>query len=171
MHNYIWLRPMMRYYSNRDEDISDTLKATDEHIKRECLGKRPEHKRDCRTYEQMEEERIRNAMKSFDPLIHEAITAMRIDDSGSVEPPVLALEQEVKLPLTEQLVGRSNREFVYVLELFSMVSGIDISHKTVERLYSDELVMMTFYKLHMLILRRESDATGTEVRSQEERRQ
>jgi len=52
-----------------------------------------------------------------------------------------------------------------------MVLGIDISYKTVERLYLDELVIMAFYNLHMLILRRESDATGTEVRSQEERRQ
>jgi len=43
-----------------------------------------------------------------------------------------------------QLADRSNREFVYVLELFSMVSGIDISHKAVERLYSDELLIMTF---------------------------
>jgi len=41
-----------------------------------------------------------------------------------------------------------------LLEIFSMVSGIDISYKTVERLYSDELVMMTLHKLHVLLLKK-----------------
>ena len=45
-----------------------------------------------------------------------------------------------------------------------MISGIDISYKTVERLYSDELVMMALHNLHVLLLKKkgikESDATG-----------
>jgi len=45
-----------------------------------------------------------------------------------------------------------------------MVSGIDISYKTVERLYSDELVMMALHNLHVLLLKKkgitQSDATG-----------
>jgi len=44
-----------------------------------------------------------------------------------------------------------------------MISGIEISYKTVERLYSDELVMMALHNLHVLLLKkgiRESDATG-----------
>jgi transposase len=73
----------------------------------------------------------------------------------------ITLEQKVKLLLIKQLVGKSNREFAYMLEIFSMVSGIDISYKTVERLYSDELVMMA---LHVLLLKKkgitQSDATG-----------
>ena len=48
-----------------------------------------------------------------------------------------------------------------MLEIFSIISGIDISYKTVERLYSDELVMMA---LHNLLLKNKgimkSDATG-----------
>ena len=76
----------------------------------------------------------------------------------------LTLEQKVKLLLIKQLVGKSNREFAYMLEIFSMISGIDISYKTVERLYSDELVMMALHNLHVLLLKkkgiRESDATG-----------
>jgi len=35
-----------------------------------------------------------------------------------------------------------------------MVSGIDISYKTVERLYSDELVMMALHNLHVLLLKK-----------------
>jgi transposase len=45
-----------------------------------------------------------------------------------------------------------------------MVSGTDISYKTVERLCSNELVMMALHNLHVLLLKKkgikESDATG-----------
>ena len=61
----------------RDEDISDILKAIDEHI-REELKSRPEQKRDWRTYEQMDAERIRDAIKSLDPLIHESVSAIHM---------------------------------------------------------------------------------------------
>jgi Transposase len=112
----------------------------------------------------MDAERIRDAIKSLDPLIHEAVSAIHIDDSGPGRPSALTLEQKVKLLLIKQLVGKSNREFAYMLEIFSMISGIDISYKTVERLYSDELVMMALHNLHVLLLKKkgimQSDATG-----------
>jgi len=50
-----------------------------------------------------------------------------------------------------------------MFEIFSMVSGIDISYKTVERLYLNELVMMALHNMQVLSLKkgiRESDATG-----------
>ena len=62
----------------------------------------------------------------------------------------LTLKQ--KLLLIKQLVGKSNREFAYMLEIFSMISYI--SYKTVERLYSDELVMMALHNLHVLLLKK-----------------
>jgi Transposase len=147
----------------KDEDIISVLKQIEDHIKDE-LKSRPEKKRDWRTYEQMDAERIRDAIKSLDPLIHEAVSAIHIYDSGPGRPSLLTLEQKVKLLLIKQLVGKSNREFAYMLEIFSMISGIDISYKTVERLYSDELVMMALHNLHVLLLKKkgikESDATG-----------
>jgi Transposase len=147
----------------KDEDIISVLKQIEDHIKDE-LKSRPEKKRDWRTYEQMDAERIRDAIKSLDPLIHEAVSAIHVDDSGPGRPSALTLEQKVKLLLIKQLVGKSNREFAYMLEIFSMISGIDISYKTVERLYSDELVMMALHNLHVLLLKKkgikESDATG-----------
>ncbi|MFP3130589.1 MAG: ISNCY family transposase, partial [Nitrososphaeria archaeon] len=147
----------------KDEDIISVLKQIEDHIKDE-LKSRPEKKRDWRTYEQMDTERIRDAIKSLDPLIHEAVSAIHIYDSGPGRPSLLTLEQKVKLLLIKQLVGKSNREFAYMLEIFSMISGIDISYKTVERLYSDELVMMALHNLHVLLLKKkgikESDATG-----------
>jgi transposase len=54
--------------------------------------------------------------------------------------------------------------FANMLDVFSMVSGIDVSYKTVERLYSDEEVMMALHNLHVLLLKKRgverSDASG-----------
>ena len=51
-----------------------------------------------------------------------------------------------------------------MLDIFSMLSGIDVSYKTIERLYSDEEVIMAVHNLHVLILGKKditnSSATG-----------
>ncbi|MGC8593808.1 MAG: ISNCY-like element ISFac3 family transposase, partial [Nitrososphaeria archaeon] len=60
----------------RDEDISTVLKEIDEHVRKEYLESRPKKKRDWRTNEQAEAERIREAMKELNPLIHEAVSAI-----------------------------------------------------------------------------------------------
>ena len=70
----------------------------------------------------------------------------------------------MKLILVKQLVGESNRMFANMLDTFSMLSGVDISYKTIERLYSDDEVIIAIHNLHALILKRKkvtnSDATG-----------
>ena len=43
-----------------------------------------------------------------------------------------------------------------MLDIFSMVSGIDVSYKTVERLYSDEEVVLAIHNLHTLMLKKNS---------------
>ena len=70
----------------KDEDIILVLKQIEDHIKDEYIKSRPEKKRDWRTYEQMDAERIREAIKSLEPLIHEAVSAIHIDDSGPGRP-------------------------------------------------------------------------------------
>ncbi|MGC8665060.1 MAG: hypothetical protein ACP5SE_05295 [Nitrososphaeria archaeon] len=82
----------------KDEDISTVLKEIDEHIRKEYLESRPKKKRDWRTNEQAEAERIREAMKELNPLIHEAVSTIRIA-SGPGRPQALDLEQKVKLLL------------------------------------------------------------------------
>ena len=51
-----------------------------------------------------------------------------------------------------------------MLVIFSMLSGIDVSYKSVERLYSDQEVILAIHNLHILILNnkgvKQSDATG-----------
>ena len=82
----------------------------------------------------------------------------------SGHPHSLTLEQRVKLLLIKQLIGESNRMFANMLGIFSMLSGVDISYKTIERLYSDDEVIIAVHNLHSLKLKRkgitDSDATG-----------
>ena len=147
----------------RDEDIRDKLKELDEHIRKEYIEGHPKKERDWRTYEQRFSLRIKEAMKALDPLVREAVTAIRVEPKTG-RPDSLSLEQKVKLLLIKQLVGESNRMFANMLDVFSMVSGMDVSYKTVERLYSDEEVMMALHNLHVLLLKRKgverSDASG-----------
>jgi transposase len=147
----------------RDEDVRDRLKELDEHIRKEYIESHPKQERDWRTYEQEFSRRTRDAMKALDPLIHEAVSSMRIEPRTG-RPDSLTLEQRVKLLLIKQLVGESNRMFANMLDLFSMLSGIEVSYKTVERLYSDEEVMMALHNLQVILLKRRgverSDATG-----------
>src|SRR5712692_11815783 len=109
----------------RDDDIRSKLKELDEHIRKEYIESHPKKDRDWRTYEQLFSKRVKEAMRSLDPLIHEAVSTIRMEKSGAGRPDVLTLEQKVKLLLIKQLVGESNRMFANMLDVFSMVSGID----------------------------------------------
>ena len=78
------------------------------------------------------------------------------------------MEQRIKVLLIKQLIGKSNRMFANMLAIFSMVSGIDVSCKTIERLYSDDEVILAMHNLHVLILVEKdinnSNATGDGTR-------
>ena len=102
-------------------------------------------------------------MKELDPLVNEAVASIKIIHVPG-HPHSLSLNQRVKLLLIKQLVGESNGMFSNMPAIFSMLSGMNIAYKTVERIYSDEEVRMAIHNLHELILKGKditrSDATG-----------
>jgi transposase len=115
----------------------------------------PKRERDWRTYEQRLMVRIRGAIKELEPLVDEAtgsITALKAQRRG--RKPELTIKQKTILLLLKRLFDRSNREMSTQLIAFSMLTGIDVSYKTVERLYSDEEVLLALQNLHALILRK-----------------
>jgi len=59
-----------------------SLKQIEDHIRDEVKN-RPDEKRNWNTYEQINAERIRDAIKLPKHLIHEAVSAIYIDDSGT----------------------------------------------------------------------------------------
>ncbi len=145
------------------DDIRYKLEEINDILGKKYRLEHPQKERDWRTYEQEFSHRIKTAMKDLEPLIDDAVSTLKIIH-GPGHPHSLSLEQRVKLLLIKQLVGESNRMFANMLDIFSMLSGVDVSYKTVERLYSDEEVVLAIHNLHVLILKRKnvsgSDSTG-----------
>ena len=109
----------------------------------------PKRERDWRTYEQEFSTRIKTAMKDLDPLIQEAVSTIHIIH-GPGHPHSLSLDHRVKLLLIKQLVGESNRMFANMLDIFSMLSGINVSYKTVTLGQKSSLFVFFNYKIGLL---------------------
>ena len=137
----------------RSKQITERLRDIEEFLLDEYKSSKEERKRDWRTYEQRLMHRIKEAIKNLEPLINEAVETIKIQ-RGKGRKPILTLKQKVILILLKQLVGKSNRSMASMLAIFSLLSGIDVSYKTVERLYSDPEVEMAIHNLHILILKK-----------------
>lgn len=121
-----------------------------------------EHK-NPKSYEKDFMRKIKLAIKNLDPLISKA-TKILITENKTGRPSKISLKQKITLILLQQLIGKSNRMMTYLLDIFFMAFGIDVSYKTIERLYSDDEVVLALLNLHNLILKEkgveEIDASG-----------
>ena len=135
------------------KDIREKLKDIDEFLLEEYKKNHPEGKRNWRTYEEQYALRIKEAMQQLKPLVDEAVDTITIC-KGPGAPHVLTLKQRVLLLLLQRLFGESNRMMASMLAIFSVLSDIEVSYKTIERLYSDEEVEMVLHNLHILILKK-----------------
>jgi len=135
----------------RSEDIRDRVKDIDDYLLKKYKESKPIEKRDWRTYEQQLMKRIKGAIRNLEPLIDEA-TNIKIH-RGPGRPPELDLKQSVIILLIKELIGKSNRSMASMLDLFSLISGIDVSYKKVERLYSNYDVKLAIINLHILIMK------------------
>ncbi len=127
----------------------------------------PIQKRDWRTYEQKVAERLKIAFRELKPLVHEAastITFVTGETRGAK--PTLTVEQRTLALLIKHIIGKSNRTMSSMFVVFSLLSDIDVSYKTVERFYSDAQVIAVLHNLHILILKKkgvkEVDGSGEE---------
>ena len=134
-------------------DIQSKLKDINDYINKEYNLTHPKKKRDWRTYEHQFTRRASSAMKMLNPLVHEAASAIQIVPAAG-HPHSVSLEDRLKVLLIKQLIAKSNRVFSYMLVMFSMLAGIEVSYKTIERLYSDPEVMLAVHNLHVLLLRK-----------------
>ena len=136
----------------RSQEIRDRLNDIEEFLLDEYKENKEEKKRDWRTYEQQLMNRLKRAIKNLEPLVDEAINFKT--HRGQGREPELELKQKVLILLLKVLFGKSNRMMASMLAVFSLLSGIDVSYKTIERLYSDPEVEMAIYNLHILILKK-----------------
>ena len=124
---------------------------------------KPEKGRNWRTYEQRLAKRLREAIRHLEPLIEEATNTIEVH-RGKGRRPDLSLKQKLILLLLKGLVEKSNRSMASMLTMFSLLADVDVSYKTIERLYSDPEVEMAIHNLHVLIMRKKKvdaiDASG-----------
>ena len=114
---------------------------------------RKEKKRNWKTYEERVIERLSTAFGELQELVYQAcetIQIMRFETRGVKSK--LELSQKVLILLLKHLISKSYRRMSLMLVLFSWLSNIQISYKTIERLYSDELVKLALANLHIIIL-------------------
>ncbi len=127
----------------------------------------PKKDRNYAEYEREFKRRLKKAIRNLDKLISESIQGINVfyrhKDRHS-----LSLKKRMRLILVKELTEKGNRKTANTLELFSMLGGTDISYKTVERLYSDNLLELALFNLLILSLKKRGikeidvcgDATG-----------
>ena len=141
----------MRITTKEVREITSVIDDIIEEYKEKSTSK----ERDWRTYEQRVAKRLRTAFKELKPLVQEAAKSINIvkgEKRGAK--PVLKLEQKVLALLLKHLIGKSNREMSFMLIIFSWLSDVDVSYKTIERLYSDQEVILALHNLHVIMLRK-----------------
>ena len=147
----------------KTKEVRDLIRILDD-IVEQYKEQHPETKRNWRTYEQRVAERLKIAFKELKPLVHEAASICFVSGETRGAKPSLTVEQRTLALLMKHIIGKSNRTMSSMFVVFSLLSDIDVSYKTVERFYSDKEVIAVLYNLHMLILKKkgvkEVDGSG-----------
>ncbi len=61
--------------------------------------------------------------------------------------PAITTVQKVKILLVKHLLGKSNRNMAYLLVVFSVLSGVFLGYKSIERFYLDKDVHLLLLQL------------------------
>lgn len=113
-----------------------------------------ERKRDWRTYEQRLVLRIKTASRELEPILEEAYAMVEVSKSGRGRPHKVPLTKRVMILLLKDVFQLSNRRMANFLAFFTALTGIDLSYKSVERVYSDELARLVIHNMYVILLRR-----------------
>lgn len=113
-------------------------------------------KRDWRTYEQRLALRIKMASNELEPIAKEAYSMIDTAKGTMGRPEKVPVYKKVMLLLLKDIFQLSNRKMANLLAMFTALTGIDISYKTVERIYSDELARMVINNMFMIMVKGKS---------------
>jgi len=147
----------------REKHIHNRLKELEKYLLEQYKKEHPQKEKDYAEYEKEFKRRFRRAMNNLNPLIEQATANLNFYRARG-DKPTLKVNQKLQLLLLSQLAGKSNRMMANMTQLFSLITGIDRSYKTIERLYSDPEVEAGLFNLWVLILKKrevkEVDACG-----------
>ena len=148
------------------KDVRNRVKELDTLI--EAYKKdHPKKERNYADYEKEFKRRLKKVIKNLDNLLSESVLEVKAHYRNK-DRHSLSLRKRMRLILVKELTEKGNRKMANTLELFSTLNGTDISYKTVERLYSDELLQLSLFNLLFLALKKRGvknidvcgDATG-----------
>jgi len=136
-------------------------------IIKEYKEQNPKKDRDYLAYENSFKKRLKYAINNLEGLINDSIKNLDYF-SKNENKHSLPLAKRMRLILIKELSEKGNRKIANLIDLFSIVAGTDISYKTVERLYSDDKVILGLHNLFILALNKRGiknidacgDATG-----------
>jgi transposase len=150
----------------RAKQVRERVKELDK-IVEEYKKNHPKKQRNYSSYEQSFKIRLKNVVINLNDLIDEAIKDFHFYGKNENKHS-LPLSKRIRLILVKELSEKGNRKTANLLDLFSFLSGKDISYKAVERLYSDDKVILCLHNLFILALQKRGitkidacgDATG-----------
>ena len=135
----------------RNKQLREQIQRLDQLID-EYKNSKAKSNRDFSEYEKQYSKRIKEAIGFFQKLVSKAIDLTQFSNGTKLgRPEKLTLEQRVKILLIQRMMQKSNREMAQMLELFAYLQGIDISYKTIERIYDDERVSTILFNMNSLI--------------------
>jgi len=134
-----------------EKHIHDKLKELEKYLLEQYKKQHPQKEKNYAKYEKEFKRRFRKARNNLNPLIEQATATLKFYRARG-DKPTLKVDQKLRLLLLSQLAGKSNRMMAYMTRLFSLITGIDRSYKTIERLYSDPEVEAALFNLWVLIL-------------------
>lgn len=115
-------------------------------------------------YEREYSERIRYVSAELNNIVNEAFSFIIINKSNRGRHPKMTYQKKAVSLLIKSIVKQSNRKMSGLISLFGALDGIDISYKTVERLYSDGIVRAIVHNVFILTLKKKNlkdvDVTG-----------
>ena len=112
---------------------------------------------DWKRYEREYADRIKYVAKELNGLAKSAIDLVHVNTSSLGRPAKLSLQQKVVALLLKSIFEEHNRPMEGLMSLFGAFCGIDICYKTIERLYSDELVRVVVHNMFVLSVKRRCD--------------
>jgi len=112
-------------------------------------------------YGEWERERkeIVERLRELPELVEEAASKIEVERPKRGRKQKLDPAQKTMLFLFARLTEKSNRDMEAILSLLGPVFDVNVSYKTIERLYSDEEVKMVLHNLFLLLLEK-SDISG-----------
>ena len=145
----------------KTKDLRKILKRLDLEIE-EYKNEKDLPKRNLKDYEDKLWKRVHFAIQSFEYYVGKAVDEVQLpigDPRGRKS--ILNLKQKTLLLLLKELIGKSNREMEFLCLVFSCLEGQYIGYKTIERLYSDDNVVLVIRKLQELLLIKLNVSTST----------